>query len=90
MKQLETPGEVLSERDEGESIINSPDWVVFRKWVVGHIDYLEKKSKDHLRNYEDRKAGEALFAADDCKKMLESIRIRLNSLNEQIEKGGKK
>ena len=85
MKQLENPGEVLAERDQWEGIIRSPDWIVFRKWVDSHVAYLEKKSKEHLRNCEDRKAGEYLFAADDFRKMLESVRIRLASINEQIE-----
>lgn len=90
MKKLENQGEVLEQRDQWEGIIRSPDWIIFRKWVEGHIEYLEKKSKEHLRNCEDRKAGEYLFAADDFKKMLESVRVRLQQLNEQIAQGGSK
>lgn len=84
MKQLETPNEILAQRDQWEEIIRSPSWIIFRKWVEEHIQYLEKQSKDALRKHEDRKAGECLYAADDFKKMLESVRIRLAALNEQI------
>ena len=90
MKQLENSGEVLAERDQWEGIIRSPDWIVFRKWVDGHVAYLEKKSKEHLRNCEDRKAGEYLFAADDFRKMLESVRVRLEQLNTKVENGKEK
>lgn len=88
MKIPETDIELQLERDRWQNIISSPDWIVFRKWVAEHIDYLEKKSKTHLRQHEDRFASECLYAADDCKKMLESVRIRLSELNKTIEKGG--
>ncbi len=87
MKNIETKQELVSERDEWEGIINSPDWVVFSRWIKGHIEYLEKQSKEYLRKHEDRKAGEALYASDDWRKTLESVRIRLASLNEKIEQG---
>ena len=57
MKEFETPKEIIQERDEWEGIINSPDWVVFVRFVKNHIDYLEKQSRDHTRKHEDRKAG---------------------------------
>ena len=89
MKIPETDIEQKLNRDKWEAIIHSPDWVVFRKFIAEHVEYLEKESKRHLRAHEDRLAGECLFAADDCKKMLESVRVTLANLNERIEKGGK-
>lgn len=85
----ETKYGVMEDRDAWESIINSPDWIVFVRWIKGHIEYLEKNSRDHLRKHEDRLAGEKLAAADDWRRVLESIRVRLNELNNKIEQGGK-
>ena len=85
----ETKQGVIEERDEWESIINSPDWIVFVRWIKGHIEYLEKNSREHLRKHEDRLASEKLAAADDWRKTLESVRVRLQELNKTIEQGGK-
>lgn len=85
----ETNVELQSEMGNWDAIIHTPQWVVFTRWIKEHIDYLEKKSKEHLRNHEDRLASEVLYAADDWRKTLESVKARIKSINEKIQKGEK-
>lgn len=89
MKLPETAQAALLEKDNWENIIHSPEWVVYRKFLVEHLNYLQNEVNDHLRKHEDRKAGEALRAYDDAKKMLDLVTMRISMLSKTIEKGGK-
>lgn len=89
MKLPETRVEVLSEKDKWENIINSSDWVVFRKYLESHCLFLQNQVNEDLRCQRFTDAYGTLRAMDDARKMLESVRIRLVNLNKLSEKGEK-
>lgn len=89
MKLPETPQMALMEKNSWENIIHSQDWLVYRRFLLEHLNYLQKEVNDRLRRHEDRAAGESLRAYDDVKKMLDLVTIRISELNEQIKHGGK-
>ncbi len=86
MKLPETPKACLFEREQWENIIHAPEWIVYRNLLKEHIAHLQKEANDFLRKHEDRKAGEALRAMDDAKKILDLVTIRISDLNQQIER----
>lgn len=88
-KMPETKSAVLMEKQNWENIIHSDEWIVFRQLLREHSEYLQKEANDHLRKYEDRAAGEALRAMDDCKKILDLVTVRISELNKNIENGSK-
>lgn len=88
-KLPETKVAVLMEKQNWENIIHSEEWIVFRRLLKEHIDYLQNEVNHRLRNFEDRKSGESLRAMDDCKKMLDLVTIRISDLNKASEKGEK-
>lgn len=86
-KLPETKSAVLAEKQNWENIIHSEDWVVFRRLLKDHADYLQKEVNEALRKHDDRRAGEALRAMDDCGKILTLVTIRISELTKQAEKG---
>lgn len=89
MKLPETKQGLLFERDSWESIINSPDWKIYRDALREHISYLQEKVNSSLRQQKNVEAYGFLMAMDDSGKFLDSINIRLKSINAKIEQGGK-
>lgn len=89
MKLPETKQGLLLERDGWEHIINSPDWVTYRRFLSEHIIYLQKQSNIALRNQKFTEAYGILIAMDDAEKMLSLVTIRLSDLNSEIEKKSK-
>lgn len=89
MKAPETPQAALLEKNNWESIIHSPEWVIYRRFLVEHLAYLQKEVNDRVRKHDDRGAGESLRAMDDAKKMLDLVTIRLSELNEITKQGGR-
>lgn len=79
----------LLERDNWESIIHSPEWVVYRRFLAEHMAYLQRQSNEHIRNKRWEEGYGSLRAMDDCKNILDNITLRLQEINKQIEKGGK-
>lgn len=88
-KLPETRAAVLLEKSNWDNIIHSDEWIVFRKLLREHIDYLQKEVNDNLRKHEDRKAGESLRAMDDSNKILTLITIRISELTKTSEQGAK-
>ena len=84
MKLPETKQGLLIERDGWESIINSPDWVTYRRFLSDHLIYLQKEVNDFLRAQKFTEAYGKLIAMDDAKKMLDLVTIRLSDLNTEI------
>jgi len=82
----ETKQGLLLERDGWESIINSPDWVTYRRFLSEHLVYMQKQVNDALRKKEFTEAYGLLIAMDDAKKILDLVTIRLSDLNKAIEK----
>lgn len=89
-KMPETKESALHEKHSWEDIIRDPKWIVYKRLVAEHCVYLQREVNIHLRNHEDRRAGEALRALDDCNKILDLISTRLKMLNDQLEKGASK
>lgn len=89
MKLPETRQAALLEKDNWETIIHSPEWVVYRKFLIEHLNYLQNQVNGYLRKKEFTEAYGILIAMDDAKGILDSITIRLQSINKQIEKGEK-
>lgn len=89
MKLPETPKAALFEKEKWESIVNSPEWIVYRNALKEHIAYLQNESNGYLRTQKFTEAFGSLRAMDDSKKFLDSITIKISQLNGIIEKGGK-
>ena len=89
MKLPETKQGLLTERDGWESIINSPDWVTYRRFLADHIIYLQKETNDLIRTQKFTEAYGKLCAMDDANKILSLVTIRLSEINKHIEQGGK-
>ena len=90
MKLPETKTQVLYDIDRWQNILISQEWVLYVNLVKEHCLYLQKEVNDHLRVHEDRQAGEALRALDDCKRLLDLVSNRMKALHDQTEKLNKK
>ena len=90
MKLPETKQGLLTERDQWEAIINSPECFIYRKFLVEHINYLQKDLNDLLRTQKFTEAYGKLCALDDANRMLSLVTIRLSEINKNIEQGGNK
>lgn len=87
MKMPETKSMLLNELHSWQNIVKSDEWIVFRRLLKDHIDFLQKEANSYLRKHEDRQAAESLRAMDDCSQMLNLVTTRINQLN-KLEKDG--
>lgn len=87
MKIPETKDAALHELHNWQNIIRTDEWVVFRKLLKEHAEWLQGEANKHLRKNEDRQAGETLRAMDDCNKILNLVTNRINELTTKAEKG---
>lgn len=86
-KLPETKVAILTEKHNWENIIHSDEWVVFRRLLKDHADYLQGEVNKCLRDHEDRRAGEVLRAMDDCNKILHLVTIRISEIQKASERG---
>lgn len=86
-KLPETKVAALMEKQNWENIIHSEDWIVFRRLLKDHIDYLQKETNDHLRKQNYAEAFGSLRAMDDAGKILTLVTIRISDINRITEKG---
>ena len=71
------------ELEAWRNLVNSKDWSVFRKLLEEHKQALQKEVNICLRKHDDRRAGEALAKMDDCDKLIDLIKSKLKSLQEE-------
>lgn len=87
MKLPETPQACLFEKNNWESIVNSQNWIIYRKFLIEHIAFLQNEVNAFVRDQKMVEAYGSLRAMDDNRKFLDLITKRITALNEKIEKG---
>lgn len=75
----------LMELQSWQNIIHSEEWVVFRRFLKDHTDYLQKEVNEDLRKGEHIKSAQTLRAMDDANKMLTLITQRITALTKKGE-----
>lgn len=82
----ETKDAVLLEFGAWQSIIHSEDWVVFRRLLKEHSEWLCDKALEHIDKKEYDEAACKRYAMKDCQKILTLIENRIKELREKGEK----
>jgi hypothetical protein len=81
----ETKVAILSEIQAWENIIHSEDWIVFRRLLKDHSDWLQKEANDYIRSQKHTEAFGSLRAMDDCQKILNLVTKRISDLKNKKE-----
>ncbi len=85
--QPETQHSRLLQLESWEEIIHSPSWRIFRNLLEEHKIFLQKEVNVCLKKHQDREAGEALRALEDCDKIMQLVTSKISSLREKKENG---
>lgn len=88
-KLPETKEAALFEKHNWENIIHSEEWVVFRKLLREHCEYLQKEGNGYLLDQKYTEAYGSLRAMKDAEKILTLVTIRISDINKQSDQGGR-
>lgn len=75
----------LYELNQWNEIVKSESWLVFKRLLNVHKQWLQKEVNGHLRRHEDRLAGELLARIDECDKILKLVDERVKKLTQKAD-----
>jgi len=73
----------LFELHQWDEIIKTEEWRAFVRLLKSHKEYLQGEVNKYLAKHEDRKAGEELAKLNDCDKLLQLVKTRIETLTKQ-------